>query len=317
MKTNTKLKIIIIFIVLAIIYADLFLEKNHTLLVEENGIINVFFCHIEDCIYEFKKIINNSETLKCAFYTITNQDLIKNLKKEKAEIITHSNKEFKKNKSRGLMHHKFCIINQTHVITGSYNPTRNNRHHENLIIIESRTLAMNYEKEFEQIKRLNKDGTKKEKTTNTKIRYNNYTLENYFCPQDECRKQILNKINEANNSIKFLLFTFTDKDIARAIINKKKEGLTVKGVIDNFQNKKYWVVPLLQENNITLKINSARTLQHNKIFIIDDLVITGSYNPTNAANTINDENILMITQSDIVQEYKNYFKDLFESLDLT
>jgi phosphatidylserine/phosphatidylglycerophosphate/cardiolipin synthase-like enzyme len=96
-----------------------------------------------------------------------------------------------------------------------------------------------------------------------------------------------------------MLFTFTDKDIAEEIIKKHQQGIQVQGIIENFQNKQYWTTPMLQNNNITIKIHSSNIFQHNKIIIIDNLVITGSYNPTNAANTINDENIIIITQPEL------------------
>ena len=314
MNTNKKLKLVILLIALAIIYTDLFIITNTKNIVEESGDIKTFFCKIENCEDEFINTIKGAETLKCAFYDITNQKIIKQLKKENAKIITHNQEEFKQITTSGLMHHKFCIINKTHIITGSYNPTQINKHHENLIIIESKTLTYNYKREFEQIKKQNKYRTPKEQTKTTKIIYNNYTLKNYFCPQDNCQKRIIQEIQKANETIKFMLFTFTDQDIAKELVKKKKEGVAVRGIIENFQNKQYWQTPLLQQNNITVKIHSSNIFQHNKIFIIDNKIITGSYNPTRAGTTINDENILIITQPEIVKEYKKYFKKVYKTI---
>lgn len=315
MNLNKKLLLLIVLIVFTIIYLDLFQEQKNKDIVEEMGLIKSFFCRIENCEQQLIEITNNSQTLFCAFYDITNEKIIEHLKKENAEIITHNNEEFEKINTNGLMHHKFCVINNTYVITGSYNPTQINNHHENLILIESPTIANNYIKEFEQLRKINQDKqNKKEKTRTNKIIFNNYTLENYFCPQDNCKQQVLEKIKSANQTIKFMLFTFTDQDIAKEIVKKHEEGIKVKGIIENFQNKRYWQVPTLEENNVTFKIHSARELQHNKIFIIDNIVITGSYNPTRAANTINDENILVITQPEIVQEYKEYFLQVYEEI---
>ncbi len=317
MTKNKILKLIIIFIVFAIVYIDLVDLQKAKPLVEETGQIKSLFCEFENCIQQLIKITNNSKNLKCAFYDITNENLIKHLQKENAEIISHKQEKFEKINTTGLMHHKFCIINQTTIIAGSYNPTQKNDHHENLIMIESSTLAKNYEQEFEQLKQINDDLIDiKQKTKTNKIIFNDQTLENYFCPQDNCQEQILKKISQANKSISFILFTFTDKQIAQEIINKHNQGIKVQGIIENFQNKKQWTVPMLTTQNIPIKIHSSNNFQHNKIIIIDDMVITGSYNPTKAANTINDENILIITQTEIVQEYKNYFEDFFESSDL-
>ena len=52
-----------------------------------------------------------------------------------------------------FMHHKFFIIDQKIVITGSFNPTwsANYRNRENLIIIYSPSLASQYEEEFNRL----------------------------------------------------------------------------------------------------------------------------------------------------------------------
>jgi hypothetical protein len=53
-----------------------------------------------------------------------------------------------------LMHHKFCIIDDAVLITGSYNWTKNaRRHFENIIIVENEfELVKQYKHEFEDIK---------------------------------------------------------------------------------------------------------------------------------------------------------------------
>jgi len=50
-----------------------------------------------------------------------------------------------------LMHHKFFIIDEEVVITGSFNPTRhaNYENREDLLIIHSPLLAKRYENEFQ------------------------------------------------------------------------------------------------------------------------------------------------------------------------
>jgi len=50
----------------------------------------------------------------------------------------------------GLMHNKFAVINSTCVITGSYNwsASADERNWENLVVIESSTIAVDYETNF-------------------------------------------------------------------------------------------------------------------------------------------------------------------------
>lgn len=53
---------------------------------------------------------------------------------------------------------------------------------------------------------------------------------------------------------------------------------------------------------------------HNKFCIIDDKVITGSYNWTNHAN-VNDENIVVIDEPSTVNSYNDQFEKLFSTCD--
>jgi len=56
-------------------------------------------------------------------------------------------------KNRGVMHHKVIIIDDYRVITGSFNISKNanNKNDENIIILDSRDLALKYIEEFNRI----------------------------------------------------------------------------------------------------------------------------------------------------------------------
>ena len=51
---------------------------------------------------------------------------------------------------------------------------------------------------------------------------------------------------------------------------------------------------------------------HNKIFIIDEeIVITGSYNPTRNGDENNNENLVIIYDKNIAKKYVDEFNKLF------
>jgi phosphatidylserine/phosphatidylglycerophosphate/cardiolipin synthase-like enzyme len=189
-----------------------------------------------------------------------------------------------------------------------------NENKDNLLIIDSVYLAENYNNEFDNLK-IGLHGEEKTKTKYTSINFNGYELENYFCPQDNCQAQILEELNNANSSIYFMTFTFTDKDIANVLIDKKVDGLDIEGIIESYQGQTYWVYPQLIEAKIPVVLDDEKTLQHSKVFIIDNkTVITGSFNPTKSANTKNDENIIILRQPEIVQKYVDEFERLYVEL---
>lgn len=312
MNTKNKIILVNVLIVLAIIFSDVFIVADNDFVVEETGYINVLFCPENDCQNALVTLIDSSNTSKCAFYDLEDEKIISATKNKKTEILVDEdnfNEYGIKIHSKGLMHNKFCILDEKIVWTGSYNPT-NSKNHNNVVIIESATIARNFLEEFEEIKK-----GESSKTRNQKIIFNGHLLENHFCPEDDCQRIILEKLVEANESIYFLTFTFTDKEIAEQLVEKHVEGIEVKGLMERFQNK-YSVYAALNKSGIDVILDNQKEFQHNKVFIIDnETVITGSYNPTKAANTINDENIVIIKQPEIVERYLKLFDILFDQND--
>lgn len=68
--------------------------------------------------------------------------------------------------SKDLMHNKFCIIDDTVVINGSYNWTSNaySNNHENITIFEEEEIVNSFSKEFNRLFDLYKDSERKFKT---------------------------------------------------------------------------------------------------------------------------------------------------------
>ncbi len=278
---KTFLTIILLLLTLPILYNT-----------EEEYKLNVYFCPEDNCEDIFVNNLLKNKESKCAFYDLSNERVINALNNTNSQFITHQGNR------RGLMHHKFCVLNQTHVITGSANPTDNDlkNNPNNILLIKSKTQSQRYKAEFYRLNQKNYDYPP------------NKILKSYFCPYHNCQNKILHELNKAKENIWVLTFTFTDHEIAKELIRKNQKGIDVKVITDNFQNKQYWTKPFLKNNNVSIKVNKEN-IQHNKVFIIDgETVITGSYNPTKAAYTINNENILIIKNKEIGSLYRDYFK---------
>ena len=98
------------------------------------------------------------------------------------------------------------------------------------------------------------------------------------------------------------------------MIAKKEEGVTIKGVIDEKQNsyqKKSSDYQKLKENGIDVHLDGNRYTLHDKIMIIDDTVITGSYNFTQKANDTNNENSIVVHNKAFADRYKTEFQKIF------
>lgn len=71
----------------------------------------------------------------------------------KSRFLMNNGIEVKYSSGAGIMHNKFCIIDDTTLITGSFNWTgaADLKNDENLLIINSRELASKYSRYFEEL----------------------------------------------------------------------------------------------------------------------------------------------------------------------
>ncbi len=276
---------------------------------EEKGLIEIYFCLENNCENKLIEQALLSEKINCAFYDLNLNNLTQTLIEKKAEILVFED-NFKgvgiSVKSEGLMHDKFCIFDKNVIMTGSFNPTYNGnfKNNNNIIFIESKTLANNYLKEFEELKT-----RKEQKTKETILKYNGFIIKNYFCPEDNCKQKVIKELKLAKKSIYFMTFSFTDKDIGNILITKNKEIL-VKGVMEKKRiNMKYNLFNYLNQSRINVLTDNNPYTMHHKVFIIDEeIVITGSYNPTKNGDEKNDENILIIHDKNVAKEYLEEFE---------
>jgi len=315
-----RLKLITLAVALTI--AFLFLKFNPIGKFSSTGIIKeessppeVYFCS-DDCITPIVNLLNSAnETIDCAFYNIDHEEIVSVLENQKPNIRLVLNKDcegldefnpIRNYYTKQLMHDKFCVIDNKIILTGSFNPTEKAINYDNnIIIIHSEYLASNYEDEFEEL--FNEQFGSGDEVEYSVIYLNGKKIENYFCPEDSCKEHVVKTLNSAEKSVYFMTFTFTHPEIADALINKG--GLDVKGVIEKFQKGKWCQHDRLKENGIDVKYDENSYFMHHKVFIIDNrTVITGSFNPTKAGDEKNDENLLIMHDETIAEEYLREFE---------
>src|SRR3989344_6457261 len=107
------------------------------------------------------------------------------------------------------MHNKFCVVDNEKLLTGSMNPNFNgvNKNNNNLLLIQSKYLAENYEAEFKELwQGIFKKG---DPVKYPLIELSGISIENYFCPEDHCAQQVAAELKQAKRSIYFMAFSFT------------------------------------------------------------------------------------------------------------
>jgi phosphatidylserine/phosphatidylglycerophosphate/cardiolipin synthase-like enzyme len=217
-----------------------------------------------------------------------------------------------------LMHNKFLVIDGAQVWTGSMNFTVNGayRHLNNLVSIRSTRVAENYTVEFEEMFLEGYFGEMVlENTPHPAVTINEVLIETYFSPDDDTALRLIELILSAEESIEFLVYSFTSDAIADALIFQANQGIQVRGVLDAYQDRAGLggEFQRLENQGLDIYLDAHPEKLHHKVMIIDQkIVVTGSYNLTRSAEIQNDENTLIIHDEEIAAVFLNEFIWIFE-----
>lgn len=127
----------------------------------------------------------------------------------------------------------------------------------------------------------------------------------YFTPGDSAESAIVEQLLGANDSILVQAYSFTNPAIANALVDAQQRGLRVTLLLDkSHRTQKYSAAGLTSQGGVETLIDDRHAIAHNKIMIIDgQIVITGSYNFTKAAEKSNAENMVIIDSPTIAAKY--------------
>jgi len=218
----------------------------------------------------------------------------------------------------GLMHDKFVVIDRSEIWMGSMNFTYSGTYEDNnqLILFRSVKMAENYTKEFEEMFVDDKFGDNvAPETPNPKVSIDDTRIEVYFSPDDGVANPVLEILNNAQESIYFIAFSFTTDEFGEAIRMQAENGLTVAGVMEEEQVKSNvgTEYDLFKQAGLDVYLDGNEGQMHHKTMIIDGgIVITGSYNFSRSAETRNDENLIVIYNEQIADFYMQEFLRVYQ-----
>lgn len=126
-----------------------------------------------------------------------------------------------------------------------------------------------------------------------------------FTPPENCTDRINGAIREARRSIHVQAYSFTSAPIAKALLHAHKRGIRVEVILDKSNRKdKYSTADFLANQGVSAFIDDDHAIAHNKVMIIDrEVVITGSFNFTKAAEERNAKNVLLIRDKAMASRY--------------
>ena len=237
-----------------------------------------------------------------------------------------------------LMHSKFIIRDRASVWTGSTNFTGDafTLMENNVVTIDSAPLAAYYASDFEQLwEKENFENTGKIQTEPVALTFSDQlaTGRVMFSPGYglEIDTEIARRVRAAQRRVRICSLLINSGTLIGELLNLlHAERIKVDGIYDRTQMAEvysqwqevpsnHWKIPALQEivaraqlagkNSTPYSPTSRHDFMHNKVLVIDDTVITGSYNFSRSAQ-FNAENILFLESAALAQTYSEYIDHL-------
>jgi phosphatidylserine/phosphatidylglycerophosphate/cardiolipin synthase-like enzyme len=239
-----------------------------------------------------------------------------------------------------LMHNKFIVRDKQSVWTGSTNMTDDafTLMENNIVIIDSAPLAAYYAEEFDQLwEKENFDNTGDIRTVAAPIIFagQSGTVRVMFSPGlgQEIDSEIARRVREAKRRVRICSLLINSGTLISELGNLLQRGtVKVDGIYDRTQMadvyrqwqevpSNRWKIGALQEivaranlvgkNSTPYTPTGTHDFMHDKVLVIDDTVITGSYNFSRSAE-FNAENILFIESVPLAETYSVYIDHLIQ-----
>lgn len=259
----------------------------------------------------------------------------------------------------GLMHHKFVVIDNRWVLTGSANFTYSGIHGDAdelesrgnanaLIKIESEAIAQQFTQEFNLMwgdgpganpdsqfglqKPLRPAQVLTLPTSNVTLQFSPVSASQPWAKS--VSGLIAKTLSQSTRSIQAALFVFSEQPLANRLETQVKQGTQLQALIDpGFayrsysealdmlgvsipdhrckieDNNKPWTSPIASIGTPDLPTGDKL---HHKFAVIDEsTVIVGSHNWSHAANTQNDETLLVIRNATVAAHFNREFERLY------
>ena len=129
----------------------------------------------------------------------------------------------------------------------------------------------------------------------------------YLSPNGGAEEAVVDAIRAARQSIFVQAYSFTSAPISGALKAAHDRGIRVQVILDKSQRTEHYSgMTYLQHAGVFVAVDAAHAIAHNKVMVIDgEIVITGSYNFSKAAEHSNAENLLVIRDYGLAKIYKD------------
>ena len=238
-----------------------------------------------------------------------------NLEHESVRALRDAGVPVVEDRRGAIMHHKFAVVDNEAVWTGSSNFTLFDtyRYNNNGVLWRDRRLAANYTATFEKMFAGQFGPTKPKGIPYPTITIGDIRVESHFASETDPTPAIVERVKGAQRSITFMAFSFTHDDIGQAMLARGRQGVRVRGVFERTGSEtQFSEFGPFRDAGFDVLQDGNPYLMHHKVIVIDErTVIFGSFNfSANAANS-NDENLLIVDDADLARLFLEEFERVY------
>ena len=136
-----------------------------------------------------------------------------------------------------------------------------------------------------------------------------------FSPGESIKESILKEVESTTSTLDLAIHEITSLDMAQALLKAKQRGVKVRLIVDSKQAKaKSSQVTYLIHQGILVKVlgGKERGVMNHRFTILDGKkVMAGSFNWTETSEKWNYENIVILTEGEVVAAYQKEFDKLW------
>lgn len=149
----------------------------------------------------------------------------------------------------------------------------------------------------------------------------------FFVPDEDVKVLLLGLIHmsKSRTKIRIAVYQLTDKDIVEALVLAHKRGVILEIITDqSCVYNRYEKITTLRRLGIPIHVYGGKyySIMHNKFFVFENtlggksIIFTGSANATLGGTTRNEENVWIVENQKIIDQYKLKFDTLKKKIAL-
>ncbi len=223
---------------------------------------------------------------------------------------------------RSFMRNRFAILDGHSVWTGTWEPTAASTYFDNnnALVLTGGDIVARYQWVFEQMFEGGLFGQARKDAGTAPAIGLSRGVKILFSPDDEIVNELITRVNASKRSITFMATGFADNELAREVVERAKNGVTVRGLLET-RVARFSVLLnrgpsslktfLCGDADIEIRLDSnPHFLRHSVMIFDQDTIATGSLADSGVSRN-NDENLVILPDPVLADMYAAEFERLW------